>query len=95
MYFQFNDLLHVINQTGSVVGFAGADKLLDDIINYPCDILLPCALEGAINVCRTRAVPSLCLYVIFFLPASQSNILISFSKQPEGLNIQDRLEIQL
>jgi len=32
-----------------VVGFSGADKLLDDIIAYPCDILLPCALEGAIT----------------------------------------------
>ena len=42
-------LVQHVNQTGSVVGFSGADKLLDDIIAYPCDILLPCALEGAIT----------------------------------------------
>ncbi len=42
-------LVEHVNKTGSVVGFAGADKLLDNIITYPCDILLPCALEGAVT----------------------------------------------
>ena len=42
-------LVEHVNKTGSVVGFNGADKLLDDIITYPCDILLPCALQGAVT----------------------------------------------
>ena len=38
-----------VHEKGSVVGFSGADPLVEDIISYPCDILLPCALDGAIR----------------------------------------------
>ena len=38
-----------VQEKGSVVGFSGADPLVEDIISYPSDILLPCALDGAIT----------------------------------------------
>ncbi|MDD5599349.1 MAG: Glu/Leu/Phe/Val dehydrogenase [Victivallaceae bacterium] len=41
-------LIRHVAATGSVVGFAGASEL-EDIITCDCDILLPCALEGAIT----------------------------------------------
>lgn len=45
-------------QTGSVVGFPGADLVSNEaLLEIPCDILVPCALEGQItedNAARLR-----------------------------------------
>ncbi len=48
-----------VAQTGSVIGFAGAEPLTnEEILETPCDVLVPAALQGQIteaNAARVRA----------------------------------------
>ncbi len=41
--------------TGGIAGFAGG-KPLDEIVPYPCDVLLPCAKENMITADNAKAV---------------------------------------
>ncbi len=54
-----NDLLRHKEQTGSVVGYRGCDTITnDDLLELPCEILVPSALEGQIledNAPRIKA----------------------------------------
>lgn len=45
-----SSLMRYARENGTVVGFPGADPLDQDVITYPCDILLPCAIESVITV---------------------------------------------
>lgn len=45
-----HDLLRHKDQTGSVVGYRGCDTITnEDLLELPCEILVPCALEGQIT----------------------------------------------
>jgi len=50
-------LLAHVRETGSVAGFAGAEKVADDTFwSVPCDILIPAALEGQINAANAGRI---------------------------------------
>ena len=49
------DLIAHRDRTGAIAGFAGGQPR-DDVISYPCDVLLPCAKENMIHAGNAGAV---------------------------------------
>lgn len=49
------ELIEYREQTGGIEGFPGG-KPLDDVIGYPCDVLLPCAKENTITAENAKDV---------------------------------------
>jgi len=50
------ELIRHRDATGGIQGYAGAQPLTDDIVSYPCDVLLPCAKENTITDANASAV---------------------------------------
>ena len=49
-------LVRYSGKKGSVTGFPGGTPLVDDIIAYPCEILLPCAMELVITEVNAHTI---------------------------------------
>lgn len=50
------ELIKHRDKTGRIEGFAGGQPLKDNIISYPCDVLLPCAKENMITAENAASV---------------------------------------
>lgn len=50
------ELMKHRDQTGRIEGFPGGKPLADNIVSYPCDVLLPCAKENTITAENAASV---------------------------------------
>ena len=55
--FDMADLMAHVHETGGVAGFSGAETMgSEEFWDVPCEIMIPAALEGQINVDRARRI---------------------------------------